>query len=193
MQLHSRAASTPKAELRRQFLAARLALEPEVWQRNSANLCAQLQAWPVFGKARTILAYVSFRNEPDLSSLWQVATGQVWAFPRCVGQELSWHQRPAGGAFRPGRYGILEPDPSWPRQEPGQADLLLIPALACDRRGYRLGYGGGFYDRLLARLGRTELVTAGIVFQEAWVDTLPTDPWDQTLKVIGTDVAVLTV
>ncbi|MBD2105094.1 5-formyltetrahydrofolate cyclo-ligase [Leptolyngbya sp. FACHB-261] len=184
---------TNKASLRRQFLTARLALSAEIWDARTASVCERLRAWPCFQNARTVLAYTSFRREPDLSSLWQQSTEKTWAFPRCVGKSLSWHQLLPGALFERGQYGIWEPTSSWPSLDLREADLLLIPALACDHRGYRLGYGGGFYDRLLMQLDLTGLLTAGIVFHEAWVDTLPIAVWDRPLQTICTDVGVFAV
>jgi 5-formyltetrahydrofolate cyclo-ligase len=60
----------------------------------------------------------------------------------------------------------------------------LIPAVACDRRGYRLGYGGGFYDRWLPNSTGTK---TGIIFDQFHLDTLPHDSWDLTLDVIITE------
>ncbi len=63
-------------------------------------------------------------------------------------------------------------------------DLILIPAVACDRRGYRLGYGGGFYDRWLPN---STGLKVGIVFEEFYLDEIPIDIWDVPLEAIGTE------
>ncbi|MEO0376510.1 MAG: 5-formyltetrahydrofolate cyclo-ligase [Cyanobacteria bacterium P01_A01_bin.17] len=63
--------------------------------------------------------------------------------------------------------------------------MILIPALACSAQGYRLGYGGGYYDRLLSQW--PHLKTIGLVFDDADRLPLPTDPWDQALKAICTE------
>ncbi len=67
---------------------------------------------------------------------------------------------------------------------------MLIPAVACDEHGYRLGYGGGFYDRLLSLPIWTEKPTVGIVFQNARLLCLPHDPWDKPLQAICTETGV---
>jgi len=69
-----------------------------------------------------------------------------------------------------------------------QVDLLLVPAVACDRRGYRLGYGGGFYDRLLSQPEWQQKPAIGIIFDFARLPTLPFDPWDQPLTSICTEI-----
>lgn len=70
---------------------------------------------------------------------------------------------------------------------PDEVDLILVPAVACDARGYRLGYGGGFYDRLLSSADWKSKPTIGIVFEYAYVSQLPVDPWDKPLNSICTE------
>lgn len=87
--------------------------------------------------------------------------------------------------WRPGEplvqrmWGIEEPPPSAPQVEP---DILLVPLLAFDAQGWRLGYGGGFYDRTLVQLrARKAIVAIGIAYDEQRVDTVPRGPHDQRL------------
>jgi len=68
---------------------------------------------------------------------------------------------------------------------------MLVPAIACDHRGYRLGYGGGFYDRLLALPAWAAMPTVGIVFAEALLLEVPTEPWDKPLQMVCTDRGLL--
>ncbi|MBW4519463.1 MAG: 5-formyltetrahydrofolate cyclo-ligase [Scytolyngbya sp. HA4215-MV1] len=176
-----------KAELRRSLLQTRRQLSPEVWQAQSAQICAHLQTSSQFQQAKTILAYFSFRQEVDLSSLFRL--NKVWGFPRCVEQSLSWHQcLPTDAAsLRTGKYGILEPLPDAPVLSPEAVDLILVPCVACDDRGYRLGYGGGFYDRLLTSPEWQRIPTIGITFAFAHLSQLPIDAWDQPLHAICTE------
>lgn len=178
-----------KAELRQQLLKQRLAIDPQVWRVQSDRLCQQLQASPLFAEAKTILAYWSFRQEPDLSALIHAASDRVWGFPRCVGRSLSWHQWSVQSEFplQTGAYGITEPHPDSPLLDFEQVDLILVPAIACDWRGYRLGYGGGFYDRLLSQPAWAAKPTIGILFESARLPQLPIDPWDQPLHAVCTE------
>jgi 5-formyltetrahydrofolate cyclo-ligase len=87
----------------------------------------------------------------------------------------------------PGRYDILEPDRQICRLcAPRDADAVLVPALAFDRDGYRLGFGGGYYDRLLSRLDPHNL-TIGLTFHHALLDLLPREAHDQPVRVVCTD------
>jgi 5-formyltetrahydrofolate cyclo-ligase len=77
------------------------------------------------------------------------------------------------------KWGIVEPLPDKPAVDP---DVLIVPLLAFDKRGYRLGYGGGFYDRTLARLRAVKpVITVGVAYDEQEVDVVPTDVYDQQL------------
>lgn len=70
---------------------------------------------------------------------------------------------------------------------------MLIPAVACDRRGYRLGYGGGFYDRLLSQPDWQTIPTIGIVFHHSYLPQLPADSWDRPLQAVCTDQAFYSI
>ncbi|UBF29650.1 5-formyltetrahydrofolate cyclo-ligase [Kovacikia minuta CCNUW1] len=176
-----------KAELRKTLLKTRQSLPIETWREKSLQLCSHLQTASRFAEAKTILAYFSIRQEPNLDSLF--ALPKTWGFPRCVGKSLIWHVWSSQYSLplQPGAYGILEPHPDAPMLEPDQVDLILVPAIACDLRGYRLGYGGGFYDRLFSSLEWENKPTVGIVFDFARLPSLPSDPWDQPLEAVCTE------
>lgn len=180
--------SSQKAELRRSLLNIRQSLDFEVWRKNSDRLCAHLQNSPVFAQSRTILAYLSTRQEPDLSPLF--TSSQRWGLPRCVGKSLCWHLWSPGLSLQPSKFGILEPLPDTPTLDAHEIDLILVPAVACDRLGYRLGYGGGFYDRLLSSPTWAQKPTLGIVFEFAYVPKLPIDAWDRPLTGVCTEAGV---
>lgn len=177
-----------KAHLRRQFLKQRQSLSAQLWQKKSDRLCEQLSSLPIFHSSKTILAYFSLRQEPDLSPLFDTST--CWGFPRCVGQNLFWHRWSVGDFLQTGPYNIPEPEPDSPILSASEVDLILIPAVACDRQGYRLGYGGGYYDRLLADPLWAKIPTIGIIFEFAYIPCLPSDPWDIKLSLVCTENSV---
>lgn len=167
------------------LLQTRQSLPATEWRAKSDRLCHQLQSVSIFATARTILAYSSFRQEPDLSLL--LAQHYCWGLPRCVGKALVWHQFQPGDLLQTGAYGIVEPLPDAPEITTAAVDLILVPAVACDRQGYRLGYGGGYYDRLLSSPEWAAKPAIGIVFDFAYLPQLPVDPWDKPLQAICTE------
>jgi 5-formyltetrahydrofolate cyclo-ligase len=112
-----------------------------------------------------------------------VETGCTVAFPRVTGkdQPLEFHHVPDGEVLAPGSFGIPEPLESWPRAVP---DVLLVPLLAFDASGHRLGYGGGFYDRTLALLN---VPAIGIAYAGQEIPSIPFSPHDRTLDMVLTE------
>ena len=142
-----------KSELRRHFKAQRNALSPAQRREYDSAICQAVKTLSEFAAAEYIAAFVSFGAEPDVSSLFH---GKSILLPRFnPGSQM--YELVAVNDFKrdllPGKYGILEPLPELPVFSPDLAAsraLFLVPAVACDRKGIRLGRGGGFYDRLLA-------------------------------------------
>ncbi|PSB50134.1 5-formyltetrahydrofolate cyclo-ligase [filamentous cyanobacterium Phorm 6] len=177
--------SLTKTELRKSLLNTRKSLSAQEWRQKSDRLCNHLQNSPLFERAKTVLAYFSFRQEPDLSPLF--TTPKKWGFPRCVGKQLSWHIWQPGDALHTGAYGILEPQPDAPKIDCSEVDLILVPAVGCDVRGYRLGYGGGYYDRMLSLPEWESKITIATIFEFALLTQLPADSWDKPLHGVCTE------
>jgi 5-formyltetrahydrofolate cyclo-ligase len=175
-----------KAKLRKQILQQRKMLPELTWQHKSDRLCDQLSSIPAFQTAQTILAYFSINQEPDLHSLF--SSSKKWAFPRCLNQQLTWHLWQPEDPLEIGLYGVKNPLINAPQIEAKQVDLILVPALACDHQGYRLGYGGGYYDRLFSNRKWSKIPKIGIIFEFAYLANLPVDPWDQKLQGICTEL-----
>ena len=115
------------------------------------------------------------------------AEGWTTALPVVVGKELplKFRRWVPGDAMVSGLWDIQIPVETAPEVEP---DVLLVPMLAFDRKGYRLGYGGGFYDRTLAKLRALKKITAiGVAYAGQEVDSVPHDAHDQPLDWIMTE------
>lgn len=131
------------------------------------------------------------RGEVDLRDWVSSALAAAWnlALPRADWRtrELVPARLRALDEVIAGRHGV--PDVLDDRFEPvslDQVSVVLVPGVAFDRRGYRLGYGGGFYDRLLPRL-RPDCLTVGIAFDQQVVDALPAEPHDQRVGALLTE------
>jgi 5-formyltetrahydrofolate cyclo-ligase len=179
-----------KTELRRSLLHQRQALSPEQWQEQSQKICEQIQSQDLFQQSKTILVYLSHRQEPDLESLFTAYPQKLWGLPRCQVQDLVWHYwhpRLTAAAMVKSRYGIREPDANLPLVPVEEVDLILVPCVGCDRTGYRLGYGGGYYDRLLSQPLWQNKPTLGITFAFAYLEKLPINHWDIQLQGVCTE------
>jgi 5-formyltetrahydrofolate cyclo-ligase len=147
-------------------------------QQASERICDSIPEWPAFRSARVVFAYLPIKGEVDLRPLIDASPEATWAIPRIVRtpvRRLVFHAY-LPDRLIPHRYGMLEPDPALPEIEPEQADLILVPGLAFTRSGYRLGYGGGYYDQLLSTPRRA--ATLGACFQVQLVDEIPHDLHD---------------
>ena len=180
-----------KVQLRGTIIKNRQSLTLQEWQEKSNLICRHLQASVLFCQAKIILAYFSFRQEPDLSCLFtnnhDNNSKTTWGFPRCVNKSLQWYRWEPNDPTIAGSYGITEPHPNLPKINPEEVDLILVPCVACNHQGYRLGYGGGYYDRLLSSPEWESIPTIGIVFDFAYLPQLPIEDWDKSLQAVCTE------
>jgi len=182
-----------KSKLRRRFLAARAALDESERAAAGRALRDELLGLPEVEMAASVAAYMSFGSEPEthrlIFALWK--RGTYVLLPRLLPDgDLDWasYEGPdsMAPASRPGSAGMLEPtEPSRGREAIKAADVVLVPALAVDRTGVRLGRGAGSYDRALARV-EPGILTVGLVYDHELVDELPAEPHDQRLKAVVT-------
>lgn len=177
-----------KITLRKELIKKRKNLSINQWQTKSKQICHNLKNFTLFQTAKTILAYFSYYQEPDLSSLFTI---KKWGFPRCDKQSLTWYVWQIPQLLESNQYNILEPLTNTPIIQPQQVDLILVPTVACDKLGYRLGYGGGYYDRLLSNTLWRNIPTVGIVFDFAYLSQLPIEPWDVKLDYICTESIIV--
>jgi 5-formyltetrahydrofolate cyclo-ligase len=180
-----------KKALRKQLLQTRQQLTPADWRSRSQQITERLLAQSCFKPGQTVLAYFSTRQEPDLTTLWsdeKLGFGFGFGFPRCeVGSRLRWHRWQPGEPLVSGAFGILEPPATAPELQAAEVDWMLVPCVGCDRQGYRLGYGGGFYDRLLEKPEWQGIQTIGITFNFGIMENFAPETWDQPLNYVCTE------
>ena len=173
-----------KKEQREQALAARRALSAEQRRTFSAAICERLSQLPELQTARTILSYRALPDEADLAAL-EAVLGARFVYPRCLGAGVMEARFPTG-LFRPGPFGIAEPDPTRSLPvSPEEIDAVLLPCVAFDTAGGRLGHGAGYYDRYLTRCPRALRVCAA--FEAQRLERVVTEPHDLRMDCIVTE------
>lgn len=179
-------AHVEKRAMRRELLARRLALPPD--ERLRASLAAAARVRELLPPAGgLVMAYAPTKGEVDpmplVREVWR--GGRPVAFPAVCGDRivprLVWNET----ELLPGAFGVLEPTGDRQAVEPAALALVLVPAVAYDLQGFRLGYGGGYYDRFLPELG-PQAVTVGLAYDELIVPALPVEPHDRPVRWVVT-------
>ncbi|MCR4443072.1 MAG: 5-formyltetrahydrofolate cyclo-ligase [Peptococcaceae bacterium] len=182
--------SAEKKSLRQKMQEMRqslTALEIETKSRQAASLLLQLSEYRL---ARTLLAYLPIRGEVDTIPLiitaWQQQKRVV--VPTCLpGRRLALSELRSLDELAAGTFGIPEPKAEFLRKvPPGQVDLALLPGVAFDLSGGRLGYGGGYYDRFLGSL-RPGCPKIGLAYEFQLVSVLPAEEHDLPVDMVVTD------
>ncbi len=173
-----------KAELRKYFLALRKQIPAELRRVYSQTIAQKVLRLAEETGARTVFAYLSFAGEVETPSLIQelLNRGIKVAVPRCHKDTHTMDaiQIESMGDLRSGAYGILEPQ-TGAILLPEEIDMILVPALAFDKKGYRLGWGAGYYDRYL---NGYQGITAGLCFSVCQMEELPRDSHDLPVTLV---------
>ncbi len=184
-----------KRAVRDRVLALRDALDPAERAAASVTIGRHIMALPSFAAARVVLLTLPFRSEWDTRALFRAAraAGKTVALPRVdgVARMLQLHDVGDESDTAPGHRGIPEPTADAPMIAVDAIDWVLVPGVAFDHTGRRLGYGGGFYDRLLASVAKHIARVAG-AFDVQVVDRVPAAPHDLTVDLVITDRRVVT-
>lgn len=184
-----------KLAVRRQILAARDALPADYRARAARTIAERIAALESFMAAHTVLLTLAYRSEWDTLPLVSaaLAAGKTVAVPRVNATarmlELFAVSDPARD-IAPGFKGIPEPLPHCPGVPNALVDWVLVPGVAFDATGRRLGYGGGYYDRLLPLLAPGTARVAG-AFDLQVVDRVPAAPHDATIDALVTEMRML--
>ncbi|MFI0351860.1 5-formyltetrahydrofolate cyclo-ligase [Actinomadura sp. 9N407] len=174
---------------RAELLARRSAMAPQDRSAAARAIRDALLGVPELEMAGTVAAYVAIGAEPDtrglLFAMWK--RGTYVLLPRLLPDgDLDWASYEGPDSLAPGPRGLLEPtEPARGTGAIASADVVIAPALAVDRRGVRLGRGGGSYDRALARVGPA-ILTVGLIYDDELIDELPFEPHDQHVRAAVT-------
>jgi len=178
-----------KAEMRKRAMAARDALSPSVRAAASEALLRWMEVadfrelLPAPGSS--VAGYLAIRSEIDPMPLMQHLQRQDYrlALPRITPDGLVFHLWQQEGALVPGPFNTLEPPAHWPLAHP---DLFLVPLLAFDAEGHRLGYGRAYYDRAFAAFPAAKRI--GLAFTVQEVPKVPVEGHDARLDLVLTEV-----
>ena len=179
-------AGVDKASLRRRLVTARAAMPDSARAQASRLIRDHVLEMPEVSAAGTIAAYYSIGTEPDthglIFGLWKRGSYVVLPVLRPDG-DLDWASYEGPDSLAPGPRGLLEPtEPVRGPATVARADVVLVPALAVDARGYRLGRGGGSYDRALARVSG-QVPTIALLYDDELLPAVPTEAHDQRVRL----------
>ena len=193
-----------KNTLRRRYTGVRDSLTPEDRATAETALYESLFSLPVWREASVVCGYISVRGELDTAPILRRAAfeGKTVALPVTITDasegRMIFRALPDGNFDRliPARFGIPEPDERCPAVSPADLSgaLILVPALAFDREGYRLGYGGGYYDRFLQGLLEKNIpvTMVGLAFSACVTESLPRNPYDIPVQIILDERRIIT-
>ncbi|MCL1952977.1 MAG: 5-formyltetrahydrofolate cyclo-ligase [Oscillospiraceae bacterium] len=180
---------TDKRTLRRELLALRNAIPPRDKQVWDAKINDAILNDAQFRQSQAILAYCPVGSEPDIRPALEEALrlGKALYLPKCKPgtREMTFHRIDSLENLRPGAYGIPEPEENNWQLFIVHCQLCIVPGVAFDAAGFRLGYGGGYYDRFLARHAR--LRTLGVCYGVLLCASLPRDDTDIAVERVLTE------
>jgi len=158
--------------------------------RKSDEIKKKLFSLPEFKKANFVMLYASTEHEVNTGGIIDGALemGKRVALPLCKGHReiVPKEIRNRNTDLKKGTYGIHEPRKHREEADPGEIDLVVVPAVAFDKRKVRLGKGGGYYDRFLKKLPRDK-ITVGLVFDFQLLESLPEDSHDIPVSKVITN------
>jgi 5-formyltetrahydrofolate cyclo-ligase len=184
-----------KCRLREQMGKMREALSEETRKARSKAICERVIQTPHFKRARAVVGYAALGNEADPADILDAAYrgGKSLGLPRAdKGRDhLSLHRWAPGERLEKGGLGVREPLASAPLIEPSEVDLIIVPALAIDPHGQRVGRGGGYYDRLLPAFPKAFAI--GIIYDFQLIVEAPVTAGDMPVAAVATDRRLLIV
>lgn len=177
-----------KKELRTLIRRRKEACGPDVLARSSEALMRRLSLHPRFLSAKTLLIYNSLPDEPCTRFLLDSSLGHKRVLlPVVEGDELRVKEYTGSANLNAGAFGILEPEGA-PFTDYSVVDLIVVPGVAFDAAGGRLGRGRGYYDRFLKNSGLAGVYKIGIAFSFQLVDRVPVEQHDIRMDEVLTEL-----
>lgn len=184
----------PKKALRRELLTRRRGMELHSWRSSSHAAQQHLIATSVFKQSRCIALYAAMQHEVDTSELFETAQqqGKQVLFPAVCGNRLQFRQVTTLEQLTSGAFGILEPCLLEPEHLLEAADLIVVPGVAFDLRGHRIGFGKGYYDRCLSELAVLPPLV-GLCHDFQLLEQIPAEGHDIRMQYVITDQRIIEV
>ena len=184
-----------KEEIRKRIESQRRQLSQTDIATKSRIICDKLVRFDAFQSAETIHSYVAWRNEVNTHELIKstLKEGRRVVVPvvDLPNHALLHSEIEQFEELQPGTFGILEPPKSFLRSVPiSDLDLIIVPGVAFDLRGDRIGYGGGYYDRFLRQ---TSAKKVALAYHFQIVDQIPTNARDQSVDIVVTEKGVFEI
>ncbi|MFR8505942.1 MAG: 5-formyltetrahydrofolate cyclo-ligase [Peptoniphilus sp.] len=170
-----------KKELRKKYTKVRAEVEDK--DLKDKLIRKNLRELDLYKKAKSVFVFISYRSEVDTKGIIEdiLADGKKLLVPLVKGSEMIAVEVKGIDDLEPNKMGILEPKDG---EEVTEVDLTLTPGLAFDKAGYRLGYGGGYYDKFFAKV---DTIRMGIGYYDQFVESLVHEEYDKPLQYLLTD------
>ena len=185
--------STEKDRIRSELLNRRDQIPLDLRRHSSRKICLSIEKLIEERRFSCSLFYLNMRSEVETEWLVtrQLATTCLTAIPRVERKEIYPYQLTnLQTEINQHEWGMREPNPTiCPPIDPKSLDLVLVPGCGFDLQRYRIGYGGGFYDRFLKTC--PQALTVGLAFETQIVDQLPTQPWDHPVDLVLTEQRII--
>ena len=186
--------SAEKAKLRRMARDVRDKLSPKARMTASAAICSHILASPLLQNCRILLCYAPIGSEADVLTVAKaaLAEGKIVGFPICNGAEMEFYAVTSLDELcKADAFGIPIPDATKsPRITPDHDTLMLLPGLALDKSGNRIGYGKGYYDRYLHRASPAP-VTLGVTYAATLFESIPSEKNDFPVVFLATEDGII--
>ncbi len=180
-----------KQALRSRMSGVRETLPSSACAARSSEVTKRLLGLIELDRATTVLAFASIHNEVRTQAAMKAAweSGKRVLLPRVVGDELRLHLVASETELVEGAFAVPEPPETAPEVHPSEVEFALVPALAVDPRGYRIGYGGGYYDKLLPLLANA--CTCAVAYDFQLISEVPQLPFDVAVDLVVTDARLI--
>jgi 5-formyltetrahydrofolate cyclo-ligase len=164
-------------------------LAPEEVRAAGRRVAERVAEAPEFRERARLVLYAALPDELPTRPLYEVArsSAKTLLWPRTAGGRLEFAPCLQWEDLIPERYGVLAPPPQQESVALGRDDLLLVPGVAFDLRGGRLGRGGGYYDRVLGEIGERGPLSLGVGFEFQLVEEVPREPHDRAVSAVVTE------